>query len=118
MAVPQAEHATVVVAGAFADDFHQAEVAHTVVSEAVRLDANLEVGGLQGIFDLLDEPMVRDGVPGLSGFRGDDIGHLHAWHFVSAAMQAEFRLRALGWWFSKFLDHVLFLSIGLCATDW
>jgi len=44
-------------------DVHEAEVALAVVRQAMGLVDDGEVAGPQGVFDLLDEPQVRDGFP-------------------------------------------------------
>lgn len=93
VAVPQAEYPTAFFAGALPDDFHQSEVAHPVMGEAVGLNADTELCGFQCRFHGLDELMVWDWHPGIRGIGCLDGGDLTARYFMCAAMQAEFGLR-------------------------
>ena len=83
--ISQPQYPAVVRIGSAAHDFHQAEIAHTLVREAVRLGANAEIVGFQGAFDLGDQVHVRDGCPrlGRTGSpNADDVLTIHG--FCSA----------------------------------
>ena len=63
VAVAQADHPAIIFAGFAALDFHEAEVTHPIVSEAVGDTPDGQVGGGQCALNRLDELMMRDGLP-------------------------------------------------------
>jgi hypothetical protein len=63
MTVPETQDPGIVVVLLPALDLHQAEVARTIVGEAVRLGADGQVGRREGALDGLDELVVRTSSP-------------------------------------------------------
>ena len=63
VAVTEAEHPAVVVAGFLGMDFHEAEVALALVGQRVCLRADAQVGGGQGALHGGDELMMRNRAP-------------------------------------------------------
>ena len=63
MAIPQAEDPAIIFANGPACDFHQAEVAASIMGETVSLRADTEVGGPEGALDSLNELMMWNRCP-------------------------------------------------------
>jgi hypothetical protein len=87
--VAQAEHPAVILIGHTALDFHEAEVAHAVVSQAVGLCANGEAVAADGAFHMIHQFDVRDGSPAFGGARCGHVDNLMAFGSTSTAMQEE-----------------------------
>ncbi len=112
--VPQAEHPAVILSGFVTLNFHEAEVAQTVVAQAVGLGADDEAVAFECVLDLSDEFEVRERSPGGRGAgRGHELDFL-AFDFLPSAMEAEIRTRAFDrWWLMvKNCDHDVLLSFG------
>lgn len=96
VAVAEAEHVGVVFGLIAVGDLEQAEVAVTTLGQGVGLIDDPHVRGGEGLLDLADEGVVRDGVPGVGGgwcadggdlFTGDSSGtavedEVGGFHFV------------------------------------
>ncbi len=89
MTVAQAEHPAVVQIVFTTLDFHESEVAHAVVREAVRLGADDEAVAADGAFHILHQFDVRDGSPAFGGMRCGHLNDLMAFSGTSAAVEDE-----------------------------
>ena len=90
VAVAQPQHPAVVVAGGVLGmDFHKAEVALTLVTEAVGLVANGEVGLHQRSLHGPNQFQMRDRVPGVSVTGGADGSHFIQLGGLRTAMKNE-----------------------------
>lgn len=67
MTVSESEHPAIIIAGFLPVDFHEAEVALTFVTEAVRLIADGEVGDCQRSLHGFDQFQMRNGIPSFCG---------------------------------------------------
>jgi hypothetical protein len=87
--VAQAEHPAVILIGLAALDFHEAEVAHAVVREAVCLRADGEAVAADRAFHMIHQFDVRDGSPAFGGARCGHVNDLMTFGGTSTAMQEE-----------------------------
>ena len=72
MTVTEPQNPAIVFTGFLGVNFHQTEVALTIMTQRMGLGANAQVGGAQGLLDGRDELMMWDGTPALRvAGRGD-----------------------------------------------
>ena len=112
--VSQAEHPAVVFRVLFAQDFHQSEIALTVVAQAVGLGSDDEAVRSECALDLGDKFEVWDGRPcGRCARRRHELD-FGAFYFLSSAVEAEVWMGAFcgcGLVVNK-CDHGVLLSVG------
>ncbi len=89
MAVAQAEHPAVILVVLTTLDFHEAEVPHAVVCEAVGLSSDAQAVAAEGEFHLLHQFDVRDGTPAFRGMRSGDGDDFLPFSGTSAAVEDE-----------------------------
>jgi hypothetical protein len=63
MAVPQADHQSIIIVREAVGDLQQAEVTQAVVPQRMRLVHDRHTVADQGLFDLLQHPVMRNGHP-------------------------------------------------------
>ncbi len=95
MAVAQAEHPAVILVVFATLDFHEAEVAHAVVGEAVGLRADGQTVATNGAFHLLHQFDVRDRTPAFCGMRGGDGDDFLPFSGTSTAVEDEVGMGSL-----------------------
>ena len=110
MAVPETQNPAIIIAGFLSVDFHEAEVAHAVVGQAVSLGADAQTGGFEGFLNGVDELVVRDGTPGGGWSRGGNLTNLLQIDVMSAAVEDEVR--------SSTWDLDGGLGCEICNHDW
>ena len=91
MTVTKAQHPAVILIGFAALDLHEAEVAGSVVAEAVGLIADDETVGPEGLFHMGHQSDMGDGRPCVGGPRRGDVHDLFAFDRPGSAMKEEIR---------------------------
>lgn len=114
VAVSQSEHPAVVFSVLLAQDFHQSEIALTVVAQAVGLGSDDEAVRSECALDLGDKFEVRNGRPcGRRARRRHELD-FGTFYFLSSAVEAEVWMGAFcgcGLVVNK-CDHGVLLSVG------
>jgi type III restriction enzyme len=86
----------VILVGVASLDFHEAEVAGSVVAEAMGLVADDETVRPEGLLDMGHQSDMGDGRPCVGGPWGRDVHDLFAFHRPGSAMEQEVGVAALG----------------------
>jgi len=79
-------------------DFHQTEVALTLMGQRMSLGADAQVGRFEGVLDGSDQLMVRDGTPTRRGAGCLHLADILQINVRGAAMQDEVGGFACRWW--------------------
>ncbi len=87
--VPEPQHPAIILTRLLSMDFHEPEVASAVVSEAVRLRADGQLGGGERALDGLDELMMWNRLPRRGGPWRFHRAHLIECHGLCAAVEDE-----------------------------
>ena len=111
VAVAQAEHPAVVLIVLTTLDFHEAEVAHAVVCEAVGLGADTQAVAAEGKLHLFHQFDVRNGAPAFRGIRSGDGDDFLPFSGTSAAVEDEVGMGTLdeggGFWFEMSNHNII-----------